>query len=52
VYTYLVDLSGGGYYPGNKPGTDPDLDPLLTEIKFISVSVDDWDNGGSYNVGN
>jgi hypothetical protein len=52
VYTYLVDLSGGGYYPGNKPGTDPDLDPLLTEIKFISVSVDDWEDGGSHNVGN
>ena len=52
VYTYLVDLSGGGYYPGNKPGTDPTLDPLLTEIKFISVSVDDWEDGGSHNVGN
>lgn len=52
VYTYLVDLSGGGYYPGNKPGTTPDLDPLLTEIKFINVSVDDWEDGGEYNVGN
>ena len=52
VYTYIVDLSGGGYYPGNKPGTTPDLDPLLTEIKFISVSVDDWEDGGSHNVGN
>ena len=52
VYTYIVDLSGGGYYPGNKPGTDPNLDPLLTEIKFVSVTVDDWVEDGPYNVGN
>ena len=52
VYTYIVDLSGGGYYPGNKPGTTPDLDPLLTEIKFVSVTVDDWVEDGPYNVGN
>lgn len=52
VYTYLVDLSGGGYYPGNKPGTDPKLDPLLTEIKFINVTVDDWVEDGPHNVVN
>jgi len=51
VYTYIVDLSGGGYYPGNQD-SDPDLDPLLTEIKFVSVTVDDWVEDGPYNVGN
>lgn len=49
VYTYFVDLSGGGYYPDNQD-TDPDLDPLLTEVKFVSVQVDDWADGGSHDV--
>lgn len=49
VYTYFVDLSGGGYYPDNQ-NTDPGLDPLLTEVKFVSVQVDDWADGGSHDV--
>ena len=49
VYTYFVDLSGGGYYPDNQD-TDPDLDPLLTEVKFVDVQVDDWTDGGTHNV--
>jgi hypothetical protein len=49
VYTYLVDLSGGGYYPNNQD-SDPDLDPLLTEVKFVSVTVDDWNDGGTHDV--
>jgi len=49
VYTYFVDLSGGGYYPKNQD-SDPDLDPLLTEVKFVSVTVDDWNDGGTHDV--
>ena len=43
-YTYTVDLAGGGYFPTNKNGTSSDLDPILEgfEIKFVTVSVDDW----------
>lgn len=52
VYTYVIDLAGGGFHPDNKPGTDPKLDPLLDEIKFVEVSVDDWTDGGTYNVTN
>ena len=42
-YTYVVDLAGGGYYPENND-TDAALDPILegAEIKFVSVTVDDW----------
>ena len=42
-YTYEVDLSGGGYFPANND-TNPDLDPILegAEIKFVTVTVDDW----------
>ncbi|MBQ3804427.1 MAG: fimbrillin family protein [Prevotella sp.] len=42
-YTYVVDLAGGGYYPANHD-TDAALDPILegAEIKFVSVTVDDW----------
>lgn len=42
-YTYTVDLAGGGYYPTNQD-TNEDLDPILegAEIKFVSVTVDDW----------
>ena len=42
-YTYTVDLAGGGYYEGNNTG-DAGLDPILSgaEIKFVSVTVDDW----------
>ena len=52
VYTYVIDLAGGGYHPDNKPGTDPKLDPLLDEIKFVEVTVDDWADGGTYEVTN
>lgn len=52
VYTYVIDLAGGGYHPDNKPGTDPQLDPLLDEIKFVEVTVDDWADGGTYPVAN
>lgn len=43
-YTYTVDLAGGGYNPTNVNGTDENLDPILNgaEIKFITVTVDDW----------
>ena len=42
-YTYEVDLAGGGYFPANHD-TDEDLDPILegAEIKFVTVTVDDW----------
>ena len=42
-YTYIVDLAGGGYHETNID-TNADLDPVLegTEIKFVSVTVDDW----------
>ncbi len=45
-YTYTVDLAGGGYYPTNIDGTDAALDPILdnSEIKFVSVTVDEWSN--------
>ncbi len=43
VYTYTIDLAGCGYYETNQD-TDADLDPILenAEIKFVSVTVDDW----------
>ena len=63
-YIYTVDLAGGGYYETNQDADD-DLDPILenAEIKFITCSVDSWDEsdtgvlsnmtfakGGTYNV--
>ncbi len=47
AYTYKVDLSQGGYYPTNQNDND-NLDPILggAEIKFVTVSVDSWDQGG------
>ena len=50
-YTYTIDLAGGGYYPVNTTG-DSALDPILdgSEIKFISVTVDDWADGGAGGV--
>lgn len=47
-YIYEVDLAGGGYFPANKD-TDADLDPILegAEIKFVTVTVDDWTNYAS-----
>lgn len=46
-YTYTVDLAGGGYFPTNKASTDSALDPILDgcEIKFVTVTVDDWSAG-------
>jgi len=42
-YTYTIDLSGCGYFETNQD-TNADLDPILenAEIKFVSVTVDDW----------
>lgn len=53
-YTYTVDLAGGGYNPTNVNGTNENLDPVLNgaEIKFVSVTVDAWADGGTINVGN
>lgn len=52
-YTYTVDLAGGGYYPDNHIG-DETLDPILdgAEIKFVSVTVDSWADGGNTDVAN
>lgn len=43
-YTYTVDLAGGGYFPNNNNDGDSALDPILegAEIKFVTVTVDDW----------
>ena len=44
-YTYIIDLSGGGYYPTNNTGNSV-LDPIIagdSEIKFATVTVDAWD---------
>lgn len=42
-YTYTIDLAGCGYYETNQD-TNEDLDPILenAEIKFVTVTVDDW----------
>lgn len=46
-YTYTVDLAGGGYYYENQDSSE-DLDPILegAEIKFVTVTVDNWDASG------
>lgn len=51
-YTYTVDLAGGGYFPTNQTGTDSALDPILdnSEIKFVTVTVDSWADGGDIAV--
>lgn len=50
-YTYTVDLNGGGYYPTDQ-NDDGVLDPILdnSEIKFVSVTIDDWADGGNVAV--
>ena len=50
-YTYTVDLAGGGYYVTNQDSND-DLDPILegAEIKFVSVTVDNWADGAAASV--
>lgn len=42
-YTYVIDLADGGYWETNNDD-DSGLDPILegAEIKFVSVTVDDW----------
>lgn len=52
-YTYTVDLAGGGYNPVNAD-TDEDLDPILdgAEIKFVTVTVDDWSDADGIAVSN
>lgn len=52
-YIYTVDVAGGGYYPTNHD-TNEDLDPILEDavIKFVSVTVDNWSNGGDNAVSN
>ena len=51
-YIYTVDLAGGGYYEKNNDD-EAGLDPILegAEIKFVTVTVDEWDEA-NYNVGN
>ena len=51
-YTYTVDLAGGGYFPTNQADTDDKLDPILagSEIKFVTVTVDSWADGGDIPV--
>ena len=56
MYTYTVDLAGGGYFPTNTAaGTGTALDPILdgAVIKFVSVTVDDWiaEDGSVYDAG-
>ena len=50
-YTYTVDLAGGGYFTTNQDD-DAALDPILdgAEIKFVTVTVDAWGDGGNTNV--
>lgn len=50
-YTYTVDLAGGGYHETNTDA-NADLDPVLegTEIKFVSVTVDDWSDADDVTV--
>lgn len=46
AYTYTVDLGGGGYHM-TSTDANTDLDPILegAEIKFVTVTVDDWGTG-------
>ena len=43
MYTYTIDLAGGGYFEQNHDG-NADLDPILegAVIRFASVTVDNW----------
>ena len=43
-YTYVIDLSGGGYWETNTDDGDDDLDQILegAVIKFVDVTVDNW----------
>ena len=48
-YIYTIDLGDGGYWEKEHVAGDTDLDKVLegAEIKFVSVTVDDWDNSAS-----
>ena len=50
-YTFTIDLANGGYYNENQDGSN-DLDPILegAEIKFVSVTVDDWSDAPGIDV--
>ncbi len=52
-YTFIIDLAGGGYYYTDTD-SDGKLDPILegAEIKFVSVTVDSWDNAANTIVAN
>ncbi len=43
-YIYTIDLGDGGYWEQNVKGDDTALDKVLdgAEIKFVTVTVDDW----------
>lgn len=47
-YIYTIDLGDGGYWEKEHVAGDTTLDPVLggVEIKFVSVTVDDWSDGG------
>ena len=51
MYTSTIDLAGGGYYESDQDN-DSVLDPILegAEIKFVTVTVDDWADGGAGGV--
>ena len=51
-YTYTVDLAGGGYHTANTGDGNDDLDPILegAEIKFVTVTVDEWGAGDATSV--
>ena len=50
-YIYTVDLAGGGYYPTDQDN-NTDLDPILegAEIKFVTVTVDNWTDATGIDV--
>lgn len=53
-YTYIIDINSGWYPNPPKPGPGPNPDPLVPVFENIKFSpdctVDNWDNGGTYNV--
>jgi hypothetical protein len=52
-YIYTIDLAGGGYFTTNQDAGEDALDPILDGalIKFVTVTVDDWADGGNAAVG-
>ena len=51
MYTYTIDLASGGYYETDQD-SNVDLDPIFegAEIKFVTVTVDEWADGGAGGV--